>query len=133
MDERRGTAGGAEIVGVDVSGRHAEAGEYLMVGAAVHALVGPNRLRSVEGMGFATSAEEPTLSAVADVVGGAIGELPEEPGGPVVAEHGEFYEEPDWSVAQHLERDFKYIESIAERQTVQAAHHAAYGARNVLL
>lgn len=118
---------------MDVSGRHVEAGEYLMVAAAVHAEVGATRLHSVDGMGFATSAAEPTLVAVADLVAAAVDELPEPPDGPVVAEHGEFYEEPDWTVAQHLEHDFKYVESIAERQTVQAAHHAAYAARQLLL
>jgi hypothetical protein len=104
-----------------------------MVAAAVHATVGTDRIRTVEGMGFATSRSEPTLSAVTDLVGVTTGELAEPTDAPVVAEHGEFYEEPAWQVAQHLEREFKYVESIAERETVQAAHHAAYGARNLLL
>jgi len=125
-------SGAAEIVGVDVSGRHEEAGEYLMVAAGVHAEVGTDRLRSVLGMGFATSRAAPTLAGVADVVRAAVGDLPESPSGPVVTERGEFYEEPDWQVAHHLDREFKYVESIAERETVQAAHHAAYGARSLL-
>jgi hypothetical protein len=104
-----------------------------MVAAAVHASVGTDRIRAVEGMGFATSRSEPTLSAVAEVVVGAADELPDPVDGPVVSEHGEFYEEPAWQVAHQLEREFKYVESIAERETVQAAHHAAYGARNLLL
>lgn len=118
---------------MDVSGRHEEAGEYLMVAAAVHAEVGTDRLAEVLGMGFATSTHEPTLHAVADIVSAAIDELPEPADGPVVSERGEFYEEPDWQVAHHLEREFKYVESIAERETVQAAHHSAYAARNLLL
>ena len=118
---------------MDVSGRHEEAGEYLMVAAAVHAAVGSDSLRGVRGVGFATSTAEPTLEAVASVVSGAVDDLPEPPEGAVVSERGEFYEEPDWQVAQHLEREFKYVESIAERETVQAAHHAAYAARNLLL
>ncbi|MFC6726254.1 DUF2209 family protein, partial [Halobium palmae] len=44
-----------------MSGRHEEAGEYLMVAAAVHARVDSNRIRRVEGIGFATSRERPTL------------------------------------------------------------------------
>lgn len=104
-----------------------------MVAAAVHAEVGTDRLQSVLGMGFATSRAEPTLAAVSELVDAAVGELATPPDGPVVAERGEFYGEPAWQVAHHLEREFKYVESIAERETVQAAHHAAYGARNLLL
>lgn len=118
---------------MDISGRHAVGGDYLMVAAAVHAEVGPDSLRAVRGVGFARSTDEPTLSATAAVVGRAVERLPDPPEGPVVAERGEFYEEPAWSVAQHLEPEFKYVESIAERETVQAAHHAAYAARRLLL
>ncbi|WP_458188412.1 DUF2209 family protein [Haladaptatus sp. NG-WS-4] len=118
---------------MDISGRHEEAGEYLMVAAAVHATVGTTRLHCVEGMGFAISREEPTLTAVTGIVGDALDELPRPQTGPVVAEPGEFYEEPEWMVEQHLELEFKYVESIAERETVQAAHHAAYAARKLLL
>jgi hypothetical protein len=88
---------------VDISGRHEVGGEYLMVAAAVHARVGSSRIRSVEGMGFATSREEPTLTNTAELVAEAVENLPEPPGGAVVAERGEFYEEPEWTVAQFLE------------------------------
>ncbi|WP_158056339.1 DUF2209 family protein [Halorussus halophilus] len=118
---------------MDISGRHEEAGEYLMVAAAVHATVGTARLQSVVGMGFATSRNEPTLERTTAVVAEATDELPNPPDGPIVAERGEFYEEPEWEVEQFLGHDFKYVESIAERETVQAAHHAAYAARKLLL
>jgi hypothetical protein len=118
---------------VDISGRHEEDGEYLMVAAAVHARVGNARLRDVEGMGFATSDGHPTFENAASVVADAVAELPERPEGPVVAEHGEFYEEPEVKVEQFLGPSFKYVESIAERKTVQAAHHAAYAARKLFL
>jgi hypothetical protein len=121
------------VVGIDISGRHEERGEYLMVAAAVHAIVGTTRLRCVEGMGFAVSHEQPTLSAVTEIVAAVLDDLPTPPEGPVVAERGEFYEEPKWMVEQYLETEFKYVESIAERETVQAAHHAAYAARKLLL
>lgn len=106
-----------------------------MVAAAVHAEVGTNRIHSVLGMGLADRAAEPTLAATADLVGEAVGRLPARPTGTVVAERGEFYEEPAWSVEGHLdvEPEFKYVETIAERETVQAAHHAAYAARKLLL
>jgi hypothetical protein len=106
-----------------------------MVAAAVHAAVSSNRIESVLGTGFAERAAEPTLAATTDLAADAVDHLPEQPRGPVVAERGEFYEEPPWSVANRLdvELEFKYVETIAERETVQAAHHAAYGARRLLL
>ncbi len=121
------------MVGIDISGRHEEDGEYLMVAAAVHATVGTTRLHSIEGMGFAVSHAEPTLSATTAVVADAVCDLPDPTAEPIVAERGEFYEEPIWMVEQYLEPEFKYVESIAERETVQAAHHAAYAARKLLL
>ena len=133
MRQSRCRPGEADIVGVDISGRHEEAGEYLMVAAAVHATVETARLRTVEGMGFATSRDEPTLDRTTGVVARATDELLDPPEGPIVAERGEFYEEPEWEIEQFLGHDFKYVESIAERETVQAAHHAAYAARKLLL
>ena len=118
---------------MDISGRHEESGEYLMVAAAVHASVDTACLRSVEGIGFATSRNPPTFEDAAEVVADAVADLPDPPDGPVVAERGEFYEEPELRVEPFLGPSFKYVESIAERETVQAAHHAAYAARKLFL
>jgi hypothetical protein len=118
---------------VDISGRHEEDGEYLMVAAAVQASVGNDCLRTVDGMGFATSDGHPRFENAAHVVASAVADLPAPPEGPVVAERGEFYEEPELRVEQFLDPSFKYVESIAERKTVEAAHHAAYAARNLFL
>ena len=104
-----------------------------MVAAAVHANVGTTRIRNVEGTGFATSRNPPTFEHAARVVAEAVEELPTPPEGPVVAERGEFYEEPELKVEQFLGPSFKYVESIAERETVQAAHHAAYAARKLFI
>ena len=122
-----------EVVGVDISGRHEEDAGYLMVAAAVHARVDSSRIRSVEGIGFASAREGPTLEATLQLTAQAIGNLPAPPDCPVVAEGGEFYEEPAERVELSFQPEFKYVESIAERETVQAAHHAAYAARNLLL
>ncbi|GAB3422461.1 DUF2209 domain-containing protein [Haloparvum alkalitolerans] len=118
---------------MDISGRHEEDGEYLMVAAAVHARIDSTRIRSVEGMGFATVREGPTLEATLALVAEAVGDLPEPPEGPIVSERGEFYEEPADVVGLSFQPEFKYVESIGERETVQAAHHAAYAARDLLL
>ncbi|MFC7324471.1 DUF2209 family protein [Halorubrum rutilum] len=116
-----------------MSGRHEEDGEYLMVAAAVRARIDSTRIRSVEGTGFAAAREGPSLDATLELVATAVGNLPEPPDGPIVAEHGEFYEEPAERVGPSFRPEFKYVESIGERETVQAAHHAAYAARDLLL
>jgi hypothetical protein len=131
--EPRWRAGTADVVGIDISGRHEEAGEYLMVAAAVAATVDSNRLRDVGGMGFATSHGQPTLENTLAVAADSVSALPIVPPGPVVAERGEFYEEPAIGVAPSFDAGFKYVESIAERRTVEVAHHAAYAARELLL
>ncbi len=132
MNARCG-AGEAEIIGVDISGRHEEAGEYLMVAAAVAARVGSSRIDDVSGIGYGISRRAPTIEHTATSVRDALADLPEPPVGPVVAERGEFYEEPVQQMGVRFGREFKYVESIAERKTVNAAHHAAYAARNLLL
>lgn len=106
-----------------------------MVAAAVAATVDSNRLRGIDGIGFGTSRREPSLSNTIRVVTKAIDQLPEPPRGPVIAERGEFYDEPAWTITSSLAPDleFKYVESIAERRTVEAAHHAAYAARSLIL
>ena len=121
------------MVGVDISGRHEEDGEYLMVAAAVHARIDSARIRSIEGMGFAIVREGPTLDATLGLAAAAIGNLSKPPDGRIVAEHGEFYGEPAERVGLSFQPEFKYVESIGERETVQAAHHAAYAARDLLL
>lgn len=104
-----------------------------MVAAAVAAGVGSSRIEEVSGIGFGTSRHAPTLDHTVALIREAIGDLPNAPNGPIVAEHGEFYEEPVETMGIRLGRDFKYIESIAERKTVDVAHHAAYAARNLVL
>jgi hypothetical protein len=48
-------------------------------------------------------------------------------------EDGEYYEEPAERVGLGFQPEFKYVESVGERETVQAAHHAAYAARDLPL
>lgn len=103
-----------------------------MVAAAVAASVGSNRIHEVEGIGFGTSQAEPTLEGTLSVAQSAIGALPKPPAGPLVAERGEFYEEPVAVIDASFGSEFKYIESIGERRVVEIAHHAAYAARTLL-
>jgi hypothetical protein len=104
----------------------------VVVAAAVHTAVDATRIRSVEGVAFARRDAGPTLDATVSLVAEAVGRLPAVPAGAVVAERGKFYGEPADSVALAFETEFKYVESIAERETVQAAHHAAYAARELI-
>jgi len=82
-----------EVVASIISGRHEEAGEYLMVAAAVHARIDATR-SDRSGVGFAAVRGGPTLDATVALTAEAVGNLPEPPDGPIVAEGGEFYEEP---------------------------------------
>lgn len=104
-----------------------------MVAAAVAATVDSSRIETIDGIGFGTSPHEPTRANAVAIIREAVGDLPAPPDGPIVAEHGEFYEEPADTVGGSFETSFKYVESIAERETVQAAHHAAYAARKLLI
>ena len=72
-------------------------------------------------------------AAVIDLVVEAVENIPEPPACPIVSEHGEFYEEPAARIGVNFQPEFKYVESVGERETVQAAHHAAYAARDLLL
>ena len=104
-----------------------------MVAAAVHARIDSTRIRTVEGLGFPAAREGPTLEATVALSAEAVGTLPEQPAGPTVARGGELYEAPAERVGVSFQPEFKYVESIGERETVQAAHHAAYAARDLLL
>ncbi len=53
--------------------------------------------------------------------------------GPVVAEGGEFHGEPAERVELRFQPAFKYVESVGERETVQAAHNAVYAAHDLPL
>lgn len=124
--------GGADVVGVDISGRHVEDGQYIMVGAAVAGTVGSSRIEEVSGMGMSVSRREPTLENAIGLIQAAVADLPAPPAGPIVAERGEFYEEPARTIGVAFEPEFKYVETIAERKIVDTAHHAAYAARNLI-
>ncbi len=104
-----------------------------MVAAAVAASVGSNRIREVTGMGFATSRAEPTLEATLSITAEAIAALSDPPAGSIVAERGEFYEEPARMVGASFDSEFKYVESIGGRRAIEIAHHAAYAARAFIL
>lgn len=67
------------------------------------------------------------------MVTAAVAGLPDPSEGTVVAERGEFYGEPEPVIDASFDPGFKYVESIAERRTVEIAHHAAHAARTLIL
>ena len=76
-----------------------------MVAAAVHARIDSARIRSVEGIGFAAVREGPTLEATVALTAEAVASLSAPPDGPIVAEGGEFYEEPAERVGLSFQPD----------------------------
>ena len=104
-----------------------------MVAAAVAARVDSTRIETINGVGLGTSHASPTRKHTVDIVREAVDDLPAPATGSIVAERGEFYEEPAERVGVSFDIPFKYVESIAERETVQIAHHVAYTARKHLI
>jgi len=94
---------------VDRGGCHEGTGGYPTV-AAVHATVDSTRIRRAERQLGATRGEARPPDAT-----------------PAVAE------KPASIVSLGFGPAFKYVESIVERETVQAAHYAAYAARELLV
>ncbi len=101
-----------------------------MVCAAVSTSVTGDHVDEVSSIDYEVrdTPEDPTFEVVAETVAAA---APDDRG-PVVAERGEFYGEPDWIVEGAVGAEFKYVETISERKAVQIAHHAAYAGRNLV-
>jgi hypothetical protein len=116
-------------VAIDISGRHAVQGKYNMVCAVVSARVSPvfiERIHSVRIIPRITEAID--LDTVANFISEACMCLP----GIVVSESGDFYNLEIWKVKSILGRDFKYPETIAERMTIQLAHHISVAGRRLI-
>ncbi|MCK5661007.1 MAG: DUF2209 family protein, partial [Methanosarcinales archaeon] len=51
----------------------------------------------------------------------------------IVTEKGDFFNEDEWRINTMMPFDFKYLESIGERRTVEMAHHVSISTRDLLL
>ena len=118
------------MVAVDISGRHAVAGRYIMVSASVAARISPEGVERTRRMRLVPRVAE---SVDMEVVIGLMEESVRGLSGVVLAERGDLYNLERWRVESILGRDFKYPESRGERRAVELAHHASFAGRRLAL
>lgn len=53
--------------------------------------------------------------------------------GTVIAERGDMYNLDAWKVNSILGRDFKYPESLGERNAIELAHHISFAGRKLVI
>ena len=53
--------------------------------------------------------------------------------GTVIAEKGDMYNLDTWRVRSILGRDFKYPESLGERNAIELAHHISFAGRKLII
>ena len=114
---------------VDISGRHADKGRYLMVCAAVSARVSPECIERIHSVRIVPrEADVVDLNGVADLIIDSAECL----SGTIIAEKGDFYNLEVWRVRSILGREFKYPETLAERAAIELAHHISIAGRRLI-
>lgn len=114
---------------IDISGRHAVLGKYNMVCAVVSARVSPAFIERIHSVRLIPRISEALdVDIVANFISEACMCLP----GTVVSEPGDFYNLEVWRVKSILGRDFKYPETIAERTSIELAHHISVAGRRLI-
>lgn len=119
-----------DVVAVDISGRHAVEGRYIMVCASVAARISPVGVEETRGVRLVPQIAD---SVDLDVVVGLIEEAVEGFSGTVVVEKGDLYNLERWRAESILGRETKYPESLGERRAIELAHHVSFAGRNMLL
>ncbi|MFA5579737.1 MAG: DUF2209 family protein [Methanothrix sp.] len=115
---------------VDISGRHAVAGRYIMVSASVAARISPEGIERTWRIRLVPLVAE---SVEMEVVIGLIEDSIRGQPGVVLAERGDLYNLARWRVESILGREFKYPESRGERRAMELAHHASFAGRKLVL
>ncbi|MDD2638998.1 MAG: DUF2209 family protein [Methanothrix sp.] len=118
------------MVAVDISGRHAVAGRYIMVSASVAARISPEGIERTWRIRLVPLVAE---SVEMEVVIGLIEDSIRGQPGVVLAERGDLYNLARWRVESILGREFKYPESRGERRAMELAHHASFAGRKLVL
>jgi hypothetical protein len=119
-----------DVVAVDISGRHAVAGRYIMVSASVAARISPEGIEMTRRIRLVPLvAESVEIEVVIGLIEDSIRGLP----GVVLAEKGDLYNLARWRVESILGREFKYPESRGERRAIELAHHASFAGRKLVL
>jgi hypothetical protein len=117
-------------VAVDISGRHSVNGIYEMVCAAISARISPEAIERVHSVRLVhRSAQSVDLNTVIDLISASTICLP----GTVLAEPGDLYNQDAWRIASILGREFKYPETLAERISIELAHHISVAGRRLII
>ena len=119
-----------DVVAVDISGRHAVGGKYIMVSASVAARISPEGIERTRRIRLVPLVAE---SVEMEVVVGLIEDSVRGLSGVVLAEKGDLYNLERWRVESILGREFKYPESRGERRAIELAHHASFASRKLVL
>ena len=118
------------MVAVDISGRHAVAGRYIMVSASVAARISPEGIERTRRIRLVPRvADSVDMVVVIDLMEESVRGL----NGVVLAERGDLYNLERWRVESILGRGFKYPESRGERRAMELAHHASFAGRRLAL
>ncbi|VVB71981.1 Uncharacterised protein [uncultured archaeon] len=100
-----------------------------MVCAAVSARISPNFIEKIHSVRLIPRvAVALDLNSVADLISSACMCLP----GTIIAESGDFFNLDVWRVRSILGRDFKYPETLAERTSIELAHHISLAGRRLI-
>ena len=119
-----------DVVAVDISGRHAVGGKYIMVSASVAARISPEGIERTRRIRLVPLvAESVEMEVVIGLIEDSVRGLP----GIVLAEKGDLYNLAGWRVESILGREFKYPESRGERRAMELAHHASFAGRKLVL
>lgn len=119
-----------DVVAVDISGRHAVGGRYIMVSASVLAKISPEGIERTRRIRLVPLvAESVEMEVVIELIEDSVRGLP----GIVLAEKGDLYNLERWRVESILGREFKYPESRGERRAIELAHHASFAGRKLVL
>jgi len=122
--------GTLDVVAVDISGRHAVDGRYIMVSASVAARISPEGIERTRRIRLVPRvADSVDMEVVIDLMEESVRGL----NGVVLAERGDLYNLERWRVESILGRGFKYPESRGERRAMELAHHASFAGRRLAL
>jgi len=132
-----------DIIAVDISGRHRIGKEYYLVCAAVALSVSADHIEKIKQVAILPRCLKGNNRKGRGKLGGLqltdIVQLIEDTTtklnykGTIVTEKGDMYNQPLWVSKSMFSGPFKYQESMAERRSIELAHHISLSARKLLL
>lgn len=101
-----------------------------MVCAAASARVSPECIEKIYSVRLVPRLTDSVdLNTITDLISAAALCLP----GTVLAEPGDLYNQEVWRVSSILGREFKYPETLAERASIELAHHISVAGRRLII